>query len=134
MKLKTNKIWKLLVIALVITTAACGQQRGSRGGQGGSQQSPPQVPTTKQIVKMVDKLSSEILLSEVQKTEVLEIYKEHFKEVESKTTSGRPNRDEMEGLKEDFEDTIKAVLTKDQKKLFTAYQKKNFKRKRPQRK
>lgn len=127
MKLKTNKIWKTLVVVLVITTSACGQQRGSRGGQGGNQQGPPKLPSKKQIEKMVDKLSSEILLSEVQKTEVLEIYKEHFKQVESKTTSGRPDRSEMEDLKEDFEDTIKAVLTKDQQKLFSAYLKKNNK-------
>ncbi|MEX1383667.1 hypothetical protein [Lutibacter sp.] len=127
MKLKTNKIWKTLVVVLVITTSACGQQRGSRGGQGSNQQGPPKLPSKKQIEKMVDKLSSEILLSEVQKTEVLEIYKEHFKQVESKTTSGRPDRSEMEDLKEDFEDTIKAVLTKDQQKLFSAYLKKNNK-------
>ena len=120
-----------MLVALVITTSACGQQRG--GQQGGGQQAPPAVPTTKQIVKMVDKLSSEILLSEEQKTVVLELYKEHFEEVESKTSSGRPDRDEMEDLKEDFETDVKAVLTKDQQKLYTAYQKKNNKRERPQR-
>lgn len=131
MNIKMNKIWKIVLVALVITTSACGQQRGRQ--RGGGQQAPPAVPTTKQIVKMVDKLSSEILLSEEQKTEVLELYKEHFEEVESKTSSGRPDRDEMEDLKEDFETDVKAVLTKDQQKLYTAYQKKNNKRERPQR-
>lgn len=126
-----NKIWKIVLVALVITTSACGQQKG--GQRGGGNQAPPAVPTTKQIVKMIDKLSSEILLSEEQKTEVLELYKEHFEEVESKTSSGRPDRDEMEDLKEDFETDVKAVLTKDQQKLYTAYQKKNNKRERPQR-
>ena len=131
MNIKMNKIWKLVIVALVITTSAFGQQRGRQ--RGGGQQAPPAVPTTKQIVKMVDKLSSEILLSEEQKTVVLELYKEHFEEVESKTSSGRPDRDEMEDLKEDFETDVKAVLTKDQQKLYTAYQKKNNKRERPQR-
>ena len=131
MNIKMNKIWKLVIVALVITTSAFGQQRSRQ--RGGGQQAPPAVPTTKQIVKMVDKLSSEILLSEEQKTVMLELYKEHFEEVESKTSSGRPDRDEMEDLKEDFETDVKAVLTKDQQKLYTAYQKKNNKRERPQR-
>lgn len=134
MKLKMNKIWKLIVVALVITTTACGQQRGNGQRGGGGQQGPPPVPTTKEIVKMVDELSSEILLSADQKTEVLSLYKNHFKEIESKTSSGRPDRDKMEALKEDFEDNVKDVLTKEQQKLFTAYQKKNNKREIPQRK
>ena len=135
MKFKMNTIWKALAVVLFITTTACGQQRGSKGGQqSGNQQVPPSVPTTKQIVKIVDKLSREILLSEDQKSEVLKIYKTHFKEVERKTKSGRPSRSEMEALKENFEDNVKAVLSKDQQKLFTAYQKKNTKRERPQRK
>lgn len=133
MKLKMNNIWKALVVVLMITTSACGQQRGPRGQQGGGQQGPPELPTTKQIEKMVDKLSSEILLSEEQETKVLELYKNHFEEVESKTKSGRPDRSEMEELKEDFEDDVKAVLTEDQEKLYTTYLKKNNKRERPQR-
>jgi len=130
MKFKMNKIVKLSVVALVISTTAFGQQRGP---QGGNQQALPKVLTTTQIVKMVDKLSSEISLSEEQKTAVLEIYKSHFKKVESKTKSGKPNCNEMDALKNDFEDNVKAVLSKDQQKLFTAYQKKNDKRERPQR-
>ena len=136
MKLKMNNIWKALVVVLVITTSACGQQRGGQGGppQGGSQQGPPELPSTKQIEKMVSDLASEILLSDEQEAEVLEIYKNHFEKVESKTKSGRPDRSEMEELKEEFENEVKAVLTKDQQKLFTAYQKKNTKKERPQRK
>ncbi|WP_111707314.1 hypothetical protein [Lutibacter citreus] len=134
MKLKKNKIWAIVVLALVITTTTFAQQRGPRGGQqGGSQQGPPEVPTTKEIVKMVDKLSSEILLSDEQKTEVLVLYKEHFEKVESKTSSGRPKREEMETLKEDFETDVKAVLTKDQQKLYASYLKKNSKKERSQR-
>tara|TARA_R110001583_G_scaffold160872_1_gene312775 strand:+ start:51049 stop:51447 length:399 start_codon:yes stop_codon:yes gene_type:complete len=130
-----NKIWKTLVVVLFIATTAFGQQRGPKGGQQAqNQQSPPPVPTTKQIIKIVDKFSRELLLSKEQKSEVLEIYKTHFKEVESKTKSGRPNRSEMDELKMNFEDKVKAVLSKDQQKLFTAYQKKNNKREKSQRK
>ena len=135
MKLRMNKIWKLVVIALVITTSACGQQRGGQGGppQGGNQQGPPELPTAKEIKTMVSDLSKEILLSEEQEEQVLELYTAHFEEVENKTSSGRPDRSEMEELKEDFENDVKDVLTKDQQKLYTTYLKKNSKKERSQR-
>lgn len=132
MKLNKIKGFKVLIIALIFSTTAFAQKRGGgqRGGGQGERQGPPAAPTTEEIVKMVDDLSSEILLSEEQQAEVLTLYKNHFKEIESKTSSGRPDRDEMEALKEDFEDDVKAVLTEDQQKLFTAYQKKNAKKRR----
>ncbi|SDW19957.1 hypothetical protein SAMN05444411_101266 [Lutibacter oricola] len=131
MKLNIKHIWNALIVVVLITTTACGQQRGPRGGgQGGGEQGPPPIPTTKQIVKMVDKLSSEILLSEDQKAEVLELYKEHFEEVEDLTSDGRPDRDKMEALKEDFESDVNEVLTEDQQKLYKAYVKKNSRKAR----
>lgn len=132
MNIEMNKIWKVLLVALVITTSAFGQQRGGQrgGGEQGSQQGPPALPTDNEIEEMVEDLASEILLSDEQESKVLELYKEHFEEVENMTSSGRPDRDEMEELKEDFEDDVNAVLTEDQQKLFTAYQKKNEKKRR----
>ena len=120
MKLKMNKIWKLLVVALVITTTGYGQQRGQQG--------PPPTPTAKEIKIMVNELSDELSFSNEQKEQVLELYTSHFKEVESKTKSGRPDRNEMEKLKITFENNVKILLTKDQQKLFSAYQKKNTKK------
>lgn len=136
MKIKMNKIWKLVVVALVFTTTAFGQQRGGppqgggSGGQQRSQQGPPEIPSDDEIEEMVENLASEILLSDEQESKVLELYKEHFETIEDKTKSGRPDRDEMETLKEDFEDAINAVLTKDQQELFTEYQKKNRKKRK----
>jgi hypothetical protein len=131
MKLKMSNIWKIAVLVVIVTTSACGQQRG---GQQGGQQGPPALPTDSEIEKMVEGLASEILLSNEQESKVLELYKEHFQTIKSKTKSRRPDRDEMEALKEDFEDEVNAVLTKDQQKLFSAYQKKNSNKGRPQRK
>lgn len=112
-----NKIWKMLVVALVITTTACGQQRGGQSG-------PPPVPTAKEIKTMVSDLSKELLLTDEQQEQVLELYTEHFEEVEDKTSSGRPDRNEMEALKTSLENDVKALLTGDQKKLYTTYLKK----------
>ena len=131
MRFKMNKVWKLVVVALVITTSACGQQRGGQGGppQGGSQQGPPELPTAKEIKTMVSDLSDEILLSDEQEEKVLELYIAHFEDVEEMTSAGRPDRDEMEELKEDFENDVKDVLTDDQQELYTKYLKKNSSKK-----
>ncbi|SNR37938.1 hypothetical protein SAMN06265371_102111 [Lutibacter agarilyticus] len=135
MKLKMRKIWKLVVVALVITTSAFAQQRGQQGGQrGGGKQAPPELPTSKEIKTMVSNLSGELLLSDEQEEQVLELYTLHFEEVENKTKSGRPDRNEMEELKEDFENEVKAVLTEEQQELFTAYLKKNSKKRKSKRK
>lgn len=127
-----KKIWKLVVVALIITTAACGQQRGGQrgGGQQGGQQGPPAAPTADEIEEMVSDLAKEILLSEEQEEQVLELYTTHFEDVEDKTSSGRPDRDEMEALKTSLENDVKALLTDDQKKLYTTYLKKNSKKER----
>lgn len=132
MKLKMNKIWKLVVVALVITTSACGQQRGGQGGpqQRGGQGGPPELPTAKEIKTMVSDMSDEILMTDEQEEQVLELYTEHFEAVEEKTSSGRPDRDEMKELKENLENDIEKLLTDDQKELYTTYLKNNSSKKR----
>lgn len=128
---RINKIWHIVIVALVLTTSAFGQQRG-QGGGGGGQQGPPALPTDNEIEEMVEKLASEISLDETQEGKVLELYKEHFKQVESKTKSGRPSRDAMDTLKKDFEKEVKEELTKEQQKLYITYLKKTKRKGRPQ--
>lgn len=132
MKIRMNNIWKLVVVALVITTSACGQQRGGQGGgqRGGGQGGPPALPTSDEIETMVSDLSDEILLTDEQEAEVLELYTEHFEAVEEKTSSGRPDRDEMDALKEDLENDINELLTEEQQELYTTYLKNNSSKKR----
>lgn len=120
-------IWKILVVVLIVTTTACGQQRGP---QGRGQQGPPSIPNSKQIEKMVSNLADDISLSEDQENEVLKLYTVHFKEVKEKTKSGRPDRKEMELLKNDFEKEVKEALTEEQQELYDAYLKKNSRGKR----
>ncbi len=119
---KTAKIVLILVITF-ITSATFAQQRG--GGQGGGQeQGPPPIPSDKQIKKMVSDLGEEISLNEEQEEEVLDLYTAHFKQIKAKTNSGKPNQNEMEKLKTEFEKEVKTVLTDDQQKAYTAYLKK----------
>ena len=129
MNITKNKTWKVLILALVITTTAFAQQRGG-GQRGGEQGGPPALPTAKEIKTMVSDLSGDLLLSDEQEEQVLELYTTHFEDVEDKTSSGRPDRDEMEALKTSLENDVKALLTDDQKKLYTTYLKKNSKKER----
>lgn len=111
----------LIIAAMIFLTINLSAQQ--RQGQG-----PPQIPNESQIVKIVDDLSSELSLNGDQKTEILALYQDHFAEVKSSMSSGqRPNRDEMESLKSDFEDDVKNILNDEQEELFTEYMKKNNK-------
>tara|TARA_B110000967_G_C18745222_1_gene489858 strand:+ start:513 stop:770 length:258 start_codon:yes stop_codon:yes gene_type:complete len=70
---------------------------------------------------MINELTTEISLSEPQELEVLELYTNHFKEIKDKIKSGRPDRDEMQSIRKNFEDDVKEVLSEDQQELYTRY-------------
>ena len=53
------------------------------------------------------------------------LYVAHFDEVKKATSSGRFERSIMEALDTKFEIEVNKVLTTDQQRLFSAYQKKN---------
>lgn len=116
-----NLITVLLITAMFfITSSLLAQQREGKG-------SPP-IPDEAKINKMVDELATELSLSEAQKTEILAIYTNHFNEVKSSMSSGnRPNREGMERLKKEFEDSVKSVLNDAQQDLFDEFVKNNQK-------
>ena len=123
----------LLITAMFFLTSNLSAQQ--RQGQG-QEQGPPPIPNETQIVKMVEDLSAELSLSETQKTEILSLYTDHFAEVKSSMSSGqRASREEMESLKEEFEDDVKSILNDEQQDLFDEFVKKNQKqdRQRPNR-
>jgi hypothetical protein len=120
-KMSTNKRFNLS-IALLITTLffltnnLMAQQRQGQG--------PPQIPDEGQIVKMVDELSSELSLSDGQKSKILVLYKSHFAEVKALMNGGeKPSRDGMESLKNEFESDVKNLLTEEQQEAFDEFQK-----------
>ena len=122
MKTKIKKTVNLvLILCLTLIVSVMNAQK--QGHQGGGQQGPPPIPTDKEIKEMVSDLSDEISLSEDQETEILGLYTAHFKEVEEKTKSGRPDRKEMETLRTDFDKEVNAGLTKEQQKQYATYQK-----------
>lgn len=129
-----KSIKNFLTAALIILSAYTYAQHPGGGQRAGQHPGPPPVPNNKQIEQMVTDLAGELSLSADQKTKVLSLYKEHFKQVKEKTSGNiRPSRKEMETLKSDFEKQVKAELTKDQTSKYEAYLKEKSKR-QPQRK
>lgn len=120
---------KLILILLVLVTgnALYAQQQGSR-------QQGPKMPDSEEIVKMIEDLTSQLLLSDDQAEEVSTIFTQHFEEIETKMSGeSRPDRDQMESLKAEFEKDIKSILNEDQIKNFEEYMKEQNKNQGKQR-
>ena len=115
--IKTISLVMIICVAFLSNSTYAKPQGGQRGGQ----QGPPPIPSAKQIKKMINELTTEISLSEPQELEVLELYTNHFKEIKDKIKSGRPDRDEMQSIRKNFEDDVKEVLSEDQQELYTRY-------------
>lgn len=72
---------------------------------------------------MVNDLSTELSLSPSQKTEILALYTQHFAHVKELTNGQRPNREEMDKLKNEFENNVRNKLNEEQKFKFAKYSK-----------
>ncbi len=121
--LNSAKLVKVLIFTLFIGTVSCAQPPG--GGQQGGQQGPPPIPDAKQINTMVSSMAKEISLTGKQEASVLKLYTEHFEKVKAMTSgNAKPKREEMDALKKDLEKNVKALLTADQQKAYSAYLKK----------
>jgi len=123
-KIRLSALTSLLVlIGLILSISAQAQQR--------NQQGPPPIPNKQEIEEMVSDLSTSLSLSEDQEEQISQLYTKHFEEVKAKMENGRPEREEMENLKSDFEKEVKKVLNDEQKKKFDAFIKKNQRQKGP---
>ena len=106
----------LLITAMFFLTSNVAAQQ--RQGQG-----PPPIPNETQINKMVDDLSNELSLSDGQKTEILALYIDHFADVKELTNGQRPSREQMDKLKNEFENNVRNKLNEDQVFKFEKYNK-----------
>jgi len=122
MKIDQSVLKKVVfAVLLVSSTAVYSQARGQQGA--------PPIPNAKQIEKMVDDLGKTLSLSEEQEKKVLAVYQDHFKEVEKNTAAtNRPDRQEMQKLRSEFEADVNALLTKEQKELYKEYVKEHKQR------
>lgn len=74
---------------------------------------------------MVSDLADNLSLSEEQEVKILDLYKDHFKQVKEKTSgNSHPKREEMDALKLTFEKQVKDELTEEQISKYKVYLKK----------
>lgn len=120
--MNSREIYLVVVLTVLFTSVGFAQKRSPKGG--GQQERPKmEIPSAKEINEMVNELSKDILLSAEQSEKVKELYTTHFAAVEQKMKNGRPDRKEMQSLKEEFESDINSILSKDQQKLFEKFHK-----------
>ena len=130
--MKQNKVSTLtiyfLLIGLFLSITLQAQQRQRPDN-------PPMQPDSSQIVKMVDHLSKSLSLTEEQSTEVARLHFAHFNEMKAQKekieAAREKNRQEMENLKGNFQDEIKALLTDEQKEEFDEFIKSHGPKQRP---
>jgi len=88
---------------------------------------PPALPDSTRIVEMIDKLGESLVLTGEQKEKIAELHFAHFAEVKElmeKTKSNRENhRREMDAIREQFEDEVKALLSDKQQAEFEKFMK-----------
>lgn len=125
MKRKFKNIASIILVSILMLIAGNSVQ-----AQQGRQQGPPPTPTDDQIEEMVEDLDKALSLSDKQEIQVSEKYFAHFAAVDKKMKAGRPNRDDMEAMKTDFEKEIKSLLTKSQQDLYSTYLKKQQKQRK----
>jgi len=117
MKTRINLKVKKLTLGLIAMLSFC-----SAFSQGRDEQRPPMLPDSAQIVKRVEHLAKDLSLTEQQKETILKLHFAHFKEVKSQKENHDAQREkmreEMEALKQKFEQEVESQLTDEQKAKF----------------
>lgn len=110
----------LLIIAAMLCVSGnlLAQQQQNRN-------QPPKPPSTEEVNQMVDKLSTNLSLSESQKKEVSKLFTVHFNETRGSMNNNEKNssREEMEKNKRNFEEQAKSLLNDEQKTEFDKFMK-----------
>jgi hypothetical protein len=90
---------------------------------------PPRIPDSEQINKMVEDLSTELSLNEEQRTNIHDLYTEHFNEIKDRMEQNKDKqkmeREEMENHRKAFEDEVKSQLSEVQQDKFEEFMKKH---------
>ena len=116
--MKTNQIKKIFIsimTTLLVSGAILGQPKGKL----------LKVPNSEEIQSMINKLAADISLSPDQKSEILNLYKNHFEEVKEKIEQDRDKqkveREKMAEHREAFEEEVKSHLSEEQQYKFDEF-------------
>lgn len=110
----------VIIITMALIGTLCAQPTGSKPQMG--QHQPPPIPDEAQIVKMVDELTQILSLSNEQTVKINKLYTDHFSQakmkMEAEKNDHEQHRKEMDALREEFENDVKAVLNSAQIEKF----------------
>ncbi|MBR4586320.1 MAG: hypothetical protein IKO29_06230 [Bacteroidales bacterium] len=119
-----KNVIKLLVAGVMLVAGSfvsMAQPGGGRpGGQGGRQFDPAQMAQ-----RRADMMKESLKLTDAQYAKVLEMYKEESEAMQKQMQSGerpRMDRETMQKQREEQEKKLKAILTEEQFKTWTAQQ------------
>ena len=119
-----KNVIKLLVAGVMLVAGSfvsMAQPGGGRpGGQGGRQFAPAQMAQ-----RRADMMKESLKLTDAQYAKVLEMYKEESEAMQKQMQSGerpRMDRETMQKKREEQEKKLKAILTEEQFKTWTAQQ------------
>jgi len=129
----------IIIMGIIIISGSLSAQppiRGERNKMQGEQR--PMFPDSSHIVEMVNELDAELSLTAEQKTQITQLHFAHFNEAKQHKEIGKEDREnhrqKMDALRKEFEEQVKAVLTKEQQEQFEAFMKTRGPKKRHQQK
>jgi len=110
MKNFINKLFSSLLIISLSILLLSNLHAQSQRGRGGH----PPAPNEQQIERMISEMTIELSLTSSQETKITALFKDHFLKMKG-TNQARSN---MKDHRAEFENSIKAVLTSEQKTKF----------------
>lgn len=123
--MESKQIMKYRLLSLILGMLLIAGNVFAQPPQRGGMQGPPPLPDSAQIVQMVDELDEAISLSKEQKSKVSDLYFAHFEEageLQEKYKGDREgHREAMNDLRDEFDEQVKDLLTKDQGKGFEEF-------------
>ena len=86
---------------------------------------PPMLPDSTHVVQMVDQMSEELSLTEAQKTQIINLQLEHFKQMKAIMKKDKAQHEKtraaMDSLRDDMKKQMNEVLTDKQQKQFQEF-------------
>ena len=86
---------------------------------------PPMLPDSTQVVQMVDQMSEELSLTEAQKTQIINLQLEHFKQMKAIMKKDKAQHEKtraaVDSLRDDMKKQMNEVLTDKQQKQFQEF-------------
>lgn len=122
-----KKLTGISGITIIVMLILIGQSATAQHKPQQPPQPPPPLPDSLQIVKMVDDLSKELLLSSAQKEKIAALHFAHFKEAKAMMEKSKKemekSRAAMDASRKEFEKQVTTLLTEEQKAEFEQFMK-----------